>query len=63
MDVALSWVHGDGEDRAVVCVCDTREGTYFEIPTEPYVALDVYYHPFVNRDFSTVDYEASRLAA
>jgi hypothetical protein len=22
----------DGEDEVVVCVCDTREGAYFEIP-------------------------------
>ena len=52
-----------GEDRAVVCVCDTREGAYFEIPTEPHLALDVNYHPFAYRDFSTVDYDDSRLAA
>jgi hypothetical protein len=30
---------------------------------EPYLALDVYYHPFAYRDFSTVDYDDSRLAA
>ena len=62
-DVTLVWVHGDGKDRLVVCVCDRREGAYFEIPAEPYLALDVYYHPFAYRDFSTVDYEDSRLAA
>jgi hypothetical protein len=56
-------VHEGDEDRAVVCVCDRREGAYFEIPTEPYLALDVYYHPFAYRDFSTVDHEDSRLAA
>ena len=32
--VTLVWVQGDGEDTAVVCVCDKREGAYFEIPTE-----------------------------
>jgi hypothetical protein len=63
MDVTLVWVQGDDEDKAVVCVCDRREGVYFEIPTEPHLALDVYYHPFAYRDFSTVDYEDSRLAA
>ncbi len=63
MDVTLIWVLNDGEDEAVVCVCDRREGAYFEIPTKPYLALDVYYHPFAYRSFSTVDYEDSRIAA
>jgi hypothetical protein len=63
MDVTLIWVQGDGEDQAVVCVCDRREGAYFEIPTERHLALEVYYHPFAYRDFSTVHYEASRTAA
>ena len=61
MDVTLVWVEGD--DEAVVRVCDWRVGAYFEIPAEPYLALDVYYHPLVYRDFSTVDYEESCLAA
>jgi hypothetical protein len=52
VDVSLFWVEGDGDDKAVVCVRDTREGDYFEIPTERYLALDVYYHPFAYRDFS-----------
>jgi hypothetical protein len=47
----------DGEERDLVCVHDRREGAYFEIPAEPYLALDVYHHPFVYRDFSTVDEE------
>jgi hypothetical protein len=63
IDVTLVWVHADDEDKALVCVCDTRQGVYFEIPAEPYLALDVYYHPFAYRDFSTVDYEDRRLAA
>jgi hypothetical protein len=63
MDVTLIWVQSDGEDQAVVCVCDTREGAYFEIPTQGYLALEVYYHPFTYRDFSSVDYEDSRNAA
>jgi len=62
-DVTLIWVQEGGGDKAVVCVCDTREGAHFEIPTEPYLALDVYYHPFAYRDFSTVDYDDGRLAA
>ena len=63
LDVTLIWVQEGGEDKAVVCVCDTWEGAYFEIPTDPYFALDVYYHPFAYRSFSTVDYGDSRLAA
>ena len=63
LDVTLVWVQGDDEDKAIVCVCDTREGAYFEIPAEPYLALDVYHHPFAYRDFSTLDYCDSRLAA
>ena len=55
LDVTLFWAQEDGEDKTVVCICDRREGAYFEIPTEPYLALDVYYHPFAYRDFSTVE--------
>jgi len=63
LDVTLVWVQEGGEDKAVVCVCDRREGAYFEIPTEPHLALAVNYHPFAYRDYSTVDYEDPRLAA
>ena len=63
VDVRLMWVHGGGKDAAVVSVHDSREGTYFEIPTERYLALDVYYHPFAYRDLSTVDHEYGRVAA
>jgi hypothetical protein len=63
MEVTLVWAQGDGEDEALVCVCDRWEGAYFEIPAQPHLALDVYYHPFAYRDFSTVDYHDSRLAA
>jgi len=66
LDVTLVWVHGgerDGDEEIVVCVWDAREGTYFEIPSEPNLALDTYYHPFAYRDFSTVDYRDRRLAA
>ena len=50
-----------GEEHDVVCVLDRRDGAYFEIPAEPYLALDVCYHPIVYRDFSTVNYEQSPL--
>jgi hypothetical protein len=63
VDVTLLWASEEGEDTVVVSVCDSREGAYFEIPAEPYLALDVYYHPFAYRDFSRVDSEHRRLAA
>jgi len=56
-DVTLLWQHHDDVDTALICVSDRETGAYFEIPAEPYLALDVYYHPFVYRDFSTIDYE------
>ena len=60
LDVTLLW---QGDDNVIICVCDAREGAYFEIPAEPSLALEVYYHPFAYRDFSTVEYADSRLAA
>ncbi len=63
LDVTLIWVRDGDEDRAVVRVRDTQDGAYFEIATEPYLAPDVYHHPLAYRDFSTVDYGDSRLAA
>jgi hypothetical protein len=63
VDVTLLWAQRDGIDEVVVCVSDVRAGAYFEIPAEPGRALDVYYHPFAYRDFSTLHYEDSRLAA
>ena len=63
LDVTLVWVGGDSDDKTVVFVSDSREGAYFEIPAQPYLALDVYYHPFAYRDSSTIDYVDSRLAA
>ena len=63
VEVTLLWSQSDGIDELVVCVSDIRAGAYFEIPAEPGSALDVYYHPFAYREFSTLDYEDSRLAA
>lgn len=63
VEVTLVWVRRGGADETLVCVSDHRDGAYFEIPAEPHLALDVYYHPFAYRDFSTVDYEDIRLAA
>jgi hypothetical protein len=66
VDVTLVWVHGGERGRneeIVVCVSDTREGMYFEIPSAPNLALDTYYHPFAYVDFSPVDYPDRGLAA
>ena len=63
IDVTLVWVRRRSDDQALVCVCDEREGAYFEIPAPPHLALDVYYHPFFYRDFSATDYEDVRLAS
>jgi hypothetical protein len=65
LDVTLLWCPANGQDEEsiVVSVCDSRDGAYFEITAEPFLALDVYYHPFAYGDFRTVEYEDSRLAA
>jgi hypothetical protein len=38
IDVRLVWVDSGGADDVLVCVCDRREGVYFEIPAEPHLA-------------------------
>jgi hypothetical protein len=58
VDVTLLWVHQNNSDSALVIVHDQASGAYFEIQAEPYAALDVYYHPFAYRDFSTLDSES-----
>ena len=63
IEVTLVWTRRNGVDETLVCVSDQNEDAYFEIHAEPYLALDVYYHPFAYRDFSAVDYEDTRLAA
>jgi hypothetical protein len=63
IDVTLMWVRHQGRDETLVCVCDRSEGAYFEIPVASHLALDAYYHPFIYRELSTVDYVDSRLAA
>ena len=54
IEVTLVWVHGNGEDSVVVTVHDSGDGSSFEIPAEPHLALDVYYHPFAYRSFDTL---------
>lgn len=54
IEVTLLWIQRDGEDSALVAVRDGRNDLSFEIPTEPYLALEVYHHPFAYRDFGRV---------
>jgi hypothetical protein len=61
VDVTLLW-HPEADDLTV-CVCDDRNGAYFEIHPEPYMALEIYYHPYAYVDFSDLYYEDQRLAA
>ena len=61
LEVALYWEPATG--RLTVCVCDHRAGAYLEIPADPEMALDVYYHPFAYRHGSTLYFEDNRLAA
>jgi hypothetical protein len=61
IDVTLLWSRRGGADQTVVCVCDRREGAYFEIPADPRLALEVYHHPFFYRNFIALDYEDRRL--
>jgi hypothetical protein len=63
VDVTLIWLRQGDADRVRVCVCDRREGAYFELEPAPRLALDVFYHPFSYRGSSTLDYADSRLAA
>jgi hypothetical protein len=63
VEVTLVWVHGDNEDGVVVSVRDRRTGAYFEIPTERYLTLEVFHHPFAYRDFGTVGDEGACLVA
>jgi hypothetical protein len=62
-EVTLIWVTGDGVDETVVCVLAKHEDAYFEISTEPYLALDVFNHPFAYRDFARVVGEQNQRAA
>lgn len=63
LDVTLMWVTGSGIDQSVVCVRDKRDGTYFELAAEPYLALDVFYDPLAYEDLTSVRTTDDRLAA
>lgn len=62
LDVTLVWLQDQGIDETFVCVRDTRDRVYFEIPAEPYLALEVFEHPFAYRDFSSLDVGMDRAA-
>jgi hypothetical protein len=46
IDVTLMWAHDRGGHHVRVCVCDRREGAYFQLEPDPQLALDVFYHPY-----------------
>jgi len=53
-EVTLVWITGGGVDETVICVWAKEEDEYFEIATEPYLALDVFNHPFAYRDIAAL---------
>jgi hypothetical protein len=61
LEVTLFW-QPDTEDLKV-CVCDHKDGAYFEIRPQPYEALVVFYHPYAYLADSDVHYADERLAA
>jgi hypothetical protein len=62
-DVTFVWVNGAGVDETFVCVRTKEDEAYFEIATKPYLAFDVFNHPFVYRDFGVVVADPALLAA
>ena len=63
IDVTLMWRRQRQAHRVRVCVCDARDGAYFEVEPDPRLALDVFYHPYAYRGLSALDYADKRLAA
>jgi hypothetical protein len=61
LEVTLSWQ--PALDELLVCVCDQRDGAYFEIRPERHLALEVYNHPYAYLAISDVHYQDERLAA
>jgi hypothetical protein len=61
LEVTLFWL--PPTDELVVCVCDHRQGAYFEIRPDRRLALDVFYHPYSYVGRSAVLYQDERLAA
>ena len=50
VDVTLYWHRT--LDELIVCVWDERQGAYFEIRPQRYLALDVYHHPYAYADLA-----------
>jgi hypothetical protein len=61
LEVTLFWRPESNELK--VCVCDHKDGAYFEIRPEPDQALLVFYHPYAYVAQCDVHYEDERLAA
>jgi hypothetical protein len=61
IDVTMYWY--PETDELKVCVCDGRNGAYFEFEPDAANALDAFYHPYSYASRSSVHYEDRRLAA
>ena len=61
LEVTLFWQ--PDTDELKVCVCDHKDGAYFEIRPEPDQALVVFYHPYAYVADCDVHYADERLAA
>ena len=61
LEVTLFWQPDTDESK--VCVCDHKDGVYFEIRPEPDQALVVFYHPYAYMEHCDVHYADDRLAA
>jgi hypothetical protein len=61
LEVTLFWQ--PDTDELKVCVCDHKDGAYFEIRPKPHQALGVFYHPYAYMAHCDVHYADERLAA
>ena len=61
VDVTLYWQ--PTLDELIVSVWDERQGAYFEIRPQRYLALDVYHHPYAYADLADEHAEEDRRAA
>jgi hypothetical protein len=59
LEITLFWL--PDTDELKVCVCDQKDGAYFEIRPEPDRALDVFYHPYSYAAHSDVHDQDERL--
>ena len=61
LEVTLFWQ--PDTDELKVCVCDHKNGAYFEVRPEPDQALVVFNHPYAYVAQCDVHYADERLAA